>query len=228
LVTRFATVFVYLVVCTARSCILLALKNDRRHYLQVQAYTLPLMLLLQGLAVAGVFWAVAEQYPRFRRTGSVILACLAGIGASAAWLTHFVAVPTGWSAPWQLAWLLERNSLLVMIVVLAGTRILLPRIPGIPIRPSAKRMADILTATVALELAASALFIAAGNKYVVVTQLLLTGGNFAGMTCIAFFVTRESDQCAALKPVTERDEQAMIEAERWFERLLHTASNQTR
>src|SRR5215471_11926121 len=221
LVSRFATVFVYLLVCAIRSCILVAFRHDRAHYQAIQAYTTPLMLLLEGMAVAGVFWALAEQYPRFRKTGSIILGCLAGIGASAAWLTHFVAVPKGWSAPWQLAWLLERNSLLVMTVVLAGTRFLLPRFPGIPIRPSAKRMADILTATVALELAASALFIAAGNKYVVVTQLLLTGGNFAGMTCIAFFVTRESDQCAALKPVTEHDEQAMIEAERWFERLLH-------
>ena len=46
--------------------------------------------------------------------------------------------------------------------------------------------------------------------------------------CMALFVTRESDECAGLRPVTARDEQAMIEAERWFERLLHTASNQTR
>src|SRR5262249_23161730 len=144
------------------------------------------------------------------------------------WLTHFVAVPPGWSAPWQLAWLLERNSLLVMTVVLAGTRFLLPRIPGIPIRPSAKRMADILTASVAVDLTASALFIATGVKHAALTQTLITGGNMVCMLCIAMFVTRESDQCAEVRPVTERDEQAMLEAERWFERLLHTTSNQTR
>src|SRR5437660_559740 len=139
LITRFPTVWVYLVVLIMRSVVLLSVRGNIRQYTYVQTYTMPLMLLLEAFAVAGVFWAVAEQYPRFRRPGSVILGCLAGIGVCAAWLTHFVAVPAGWSAPWQVAQLLVRNCVLVMTVVLAGTRFLLPRIPGIPIRPSAKR-----------------------------------------------------------------------------------------
>jgi hypothetical protein len=228
LVPRFATVFIFLTVCVARSLVLVTLKTNIRGYKLVLAYSTPLMLLLEGFAVVGVFWAVAEQYPRFRKTGSVILVCLTGIGASAAWLTYFVGVPSGWSAPWQIASLLQRNGVLVTTVVLAGTRFLLPRIPGIPIRPSARRMADILTANAALEWLGTAAFIAAGPRYNAIGQVLVVGGNLACMLAIAFFVTRESDQCAAVKPVTERDEQAMIEAERWFEQLLHTASDQTR
>src|SRR5262245_4919403 len=89
LVTRFATLWVYLVVCTTRSVALLPFQGDLERYQRLYAYSMPLVSLLEGFAVAGVFWAVAEQYPRFRRPGSVILSCLAGIGACAVWLTHF-------------------------------------------------------------------------------------------------------------------------------------------
>jgi hypothetical protein len=228
LITRFATLWAYLVVSSARSIILLGLQTDLHRYQLLYTYTVPLMLLLQGFAVAGVFWAVAEQYPRFRRPGSVILACLAGIGACAAWLTHFVAVPPDWSAPWQMASLLERHTMLVMTIVLAGTRFFLPRIPGIPIRPSAKRAADILCIYTALGLTASAVFIGSDTTQVVLAQLLRVGGSFLCMAALALFVTKTSDQSATFRPVTERDEAEMLQAERWFEQLTEVASNQTR
>jgi hypothetical protein len=226
LIIRFPTVWAFLVVSVVRSIVLVALQGNVRQYRQVQAYSTPLMLLLEAFAVAGVFWAVAEQYPRFRRPGSVILGCLAGIGACAAWLTHFVAVPNGWSAPWQVAQLLDRNCVLVMTVVLAGTRFFLPRIPGIPIRPSAKRMADILAANAAVELMVSASFIASGARRPAIIQVVMLGSQLACMAAIALFVTKASDQCADLRPVTDRDEAEMIEAERWFDQLAQAAFHQ--
>jgi hypothetical protein len=228
LITRFPTVWVYLVVVILRSVVLLAVKGNIRQYTYVQTYTMPLMLLLEAFAVAGVFWAVAEQYPRFRRPGSVILGCLAGIGVCAAWLTHFVAVPAAWSAPWQVAQLLVRNCVLAMTVVLAGTRFLLPRIPGIPIRPSAKRMADILTVNTAMALIGSAFVIATAVRHPVISQLIIVGSDFVCMTAIAVFVTKASDCGVELRPVTDRDEAEMIEAEQWFDKLAQAASHQSR
>jgi len=229
LITRFAPLWVYLVVCTLRSLALLAMQDDLERYRQVFTYSMPLVSLLEGFAVAGAFWAVAEQYPRFRKPGSVILCCLAGIGGCAAWLTHFVAVPAGWSAPWQVASLLERHTLLGMTIVLAGTRYLLPRIPGIPIRPSAKRVADILCANTLTVFAASVLFIGTNTTEAAMAQILRVGvGGVLCWSALALFVTKASDRSADLRPVTARDEAEMLQAERWFERLTEAASNQTR
>jgi hypothetical protein len=228
LITRFATLWVYLVVCTARSLTLLAFQDNLRRYKEVFTYSMPLVSLLEGFAVAGVFWAVAEQYPRFRKPGSVILTCLAGIGACAAWLTHFVAVPDEWSAPWQMASLLERHTLLAMTVVLAGTRFFLPRIPGIPIRPSAKRAADILCVNTTVAFIATSVLIGTDGSQSLFAQLLKVCGGFFSMSALALFVTKASDHTSDLRPVTARDEAEMIRAERWFERLTQVASNQTR
>jgi len=115
-----------------------------------------------------------------------------------------------------------------MTVVLAGTRFLLPRIPGIPIRPSAKRMADILSANAAVELLASALVIATGARYPAVPQLLIVGGQLACMAAMVLFVTKASDESAVLRPVTARDEAAMIQAERWFDELAQASSHHAR
>src|SRR5205085_8729784 len=231
LIVRFPTVWVFLVITVLRSLglvALLAVTHNRGQYMRVQAYTTPLVLLLEAFAVAGVFWAVAEQYPRFRRPGSIILGCLAGIGASAAWLIHVVGVPHSWSAPWQAAQLLERNCVLAMTVVLAGTRFFLPRIPGIPIRPSARRMADVFAASAVVELVASAFLIGTGAKHPALSQIVMLGGHLACMTAMALLVTKTSDCGVELRPVTDRDEAEMIEAERWFDRLTQAASHQSR
>ena len=227
LITRFAPLWVYLVVCTVRSVTLLAFQDDLERYKQIFTYSMPLVSLLEGFAVAGVFWAVAEQYPRFRKPGSVILSCLAGIGACAVWLTHFVAVPAEWSAPWQMASLLERHSMLAMTIVLAGTRFFLPRIPGIPIRPSAKRAADILCLNTTVSFIATSVMIGSDGQSSF-SQLLKVGGGLLSMSALALFVTKASDRSADVRPVTALDEAEMIRAERWFERLTEAASNQTR
>jgi len=227
LIIRFATLWVYLVVCSVRSVTLLAFQDDLERYKQIFTYSMPLVSLLEGFAVAGVFWAVAEQYPRFRKPGSVILSCLAGIGACAVWLTHFVAVPAEWSAPWQMASLLERHSMLAMTIVLAGTRFFLPRIPGIPIRPSAKRAADILCLNTTVSFIATSVMIGSDGQSSF-SQLLKVGGGLLSMSALALFVTKASDRSADVRPVTALDEAEMIRAERWFERLTEAASNQTR
>jgi len=225
LVARFPTVWAFLTVDACRSLLLTLLSN--RVYRAVYSATGPLMMLLEAFAVVGVFWAIAEQYPRFQKPGAVILTCLAAIGACVAWLTQVVAVPADWSAPWQALQLFERHCVLGMTVVLAGSRFLLPRIPGLPIRRSALRMADILTLRGGIDLLAYTIFIAMGARFVAAAQILNIGGTLLCTLAIATLVNRASDECSDLRPVTAEDDADMARAERFFDQLVHT-SNQTR
>jgi len=225
LVTRFPTVWAFLAIDICRSLLLNVLGHAR--YKAVYTASLPIMMLFGAFAVVGVFWAIAEEYPRFRKPGTVILTCLAAIGACVAWLTQVVAVPPSWSGPWQALQLFERNCILGMTVVLAGTRFLLPRIPGVPIRRSALRMADILTSRAAFDLLGSTLIIAGGKPFTAVAQVVNIGGTLICLLAMAMFVTRASDECPGLRPITDEDEAEMARAERFFDRLIH-ASNQAR
>jgi hypothetical protein len=145
LVSRFPTLWAFIMVSTATAVTLLWFRRDPATYSYIYSLSTPIMLLLEAFAIVGVFWTVAEHYPRFRRPGSALVTALALIGGVAAWVTRSVAVPAYWSGLWQAAILIERYALLVMAVVLLGTRLLLPHVRGIPIRQSALRAADILT-----------------------------------------------------------------------------------
>lgn len=170
LVQRFPTVFIYIVVSVLRSVLLASIFGRATSEL-AYAYTTPLMLLLEGFAVVGVFWAVTEKYPSFRSFGTVLLLGSAAIGAVAAWSTRFLAVPAGWEGLWKAALLVQRYGTAVMAMVLASTRLLLPRVRNIPIRPSATRAADILTLDAILGLASAALVIADGGRMVPLKEL---------------------------------------------------------
>jgi len=160
------------------------------------------MLLMEAFAIVGVFWVVTEKYPNFGRPGTVLLSGLAVIGALACWMTRFLAVPPHWSAFWQVAVLTQRYVTLVMIVVLAGSRVLLPIVPRIPIRMSARRASDILTIHALFGLASSTVTVGTDGRFPLAASLLpVLSGLVTPMLC-AFWLTAASDECADCAPVT--------------------------
>jgi hypothetical protein len=205
LVRRFPALWAFLLASLLRSALLIPFQRDPVRYAYLYSYTGVTMLLMEAFAIVGVFWVVTEKYPNFGRPGTVLLSGLAVLGALACWVTRFAAVPAHWEALWQLAVLIQRYATLVMIVVLAGTRLLLPIIPRIPIRPVARRASDILTVHALFGLAAAALTVAtAARQPLLVSLLPVVGGVVVPLLC-AFWLTAASDDCSDFAPVTEKE-----------------------
>lgn len=205
LVWRFPALWAFLLASALRSAVLMPFQHDPARYAFVYSFTGVMMLLMESFAVVGVFWTVTEKYPNFGKPGTILLSVLAIAGALACWITRFAAVPVHWSAVWQMAVLTQRYVTLVMIVVLAGTRLLMPLVPRIPIRPTARRAADILTIHALFLWASSAVIVAVGSRYPWLASLLpVVGGITLPLLC-AFWLTTASDECADLTPVTERE-----------------------
>ena len=205
LVSRFPALWAYLVASALQSALLIAFQRSPAQYAYIYSYTSVTMLLMEAFAIVGVFWVVTEKYPNFGRPGTVLLSGLAVLGAVACWMTRFFAVPIHWSAVWQVAMLTQRYVTLVMIVVLAGSRVLLPIVPRIPIRASARRASDILTIHALFGLASSAVTVGTGGRFPWAASLLpVLGGMITPLLC-AFWLTAASDECGDLAPVTERE-----------------------
>lgn len=205
LVWRFPTLWAFLVASALQSALLISVQHNPQRYAYIYSYSSVTMLLMEAFAVVGVFWAVTEKYPNFGKPGTVLLSGLAIIGALACWMTRFLAVPPQWSTLWQIAMLIQRYVSLVMIVMLAGSRILLPIVPRIPIRASARRASDILTIHALFGLASSAVTVGTGGRFPWAASLLpVLGGMVTPLLC-AFWLTAASDECADLAPVTEKE-----------------------
>jgi hypothetical protein len=205
LIQRFPTVWSFLVVSAAVSVSLIAFRRNPAIYNYVYAYSTPITLLAQTFAVVGIFWTVAEYYPAFRKPGTALLTALALIGALASWLTRFVAVPAGWSGAWQAATLIQRHLTLVMSIVLLGTGLLLPRVRGIPIRPSAARAAYIVTFHSILCSAGTALTVATRDKYPMLMAFIAVAGGLITALLFAICLSPASDQCPEPVPVSEEE-----------------------
>jgi hypothetical protein len=205
LVWRFPALWAFLLASAMRSVMLIPFQHDPARYAYIYSITGVTMLLIEAFAIVGVFWVVTEKYPNFGRPGTVLLSGLAIIGALACWMTRVVAVPIHWSAFWQIAMLTQRYVTLVMIVVLAGSRLLLPIVPRIPIRASARRASDILTIHAVFGLASSAVTVGTGGQNPWAASLLpVLGGVVMPLLC-AFWLTAASDECADAAPVTDKE-----------------------
>jgi hypothetical protein len=205
LVWRFPALWAFLVASALQSALLISVQHNPERYAYIYSYTSVMMLLMETFAIVGVFWTVTEKYPNFGRPGTVLLSGLALIGVLACWMTRFLAVPPHWSVFWQIAMLTQRYVTLVMIVMLAGSRILLPIVPRIPIRVSARRASDILTIHALFGLASSAVTVGTGGRFPWAASLLpVLGGMVTPLLC-AFWLTAASDECADLAPVTEKE-----------------------
>jgi hypothetical protein len=195
LILRLPTLWGLLVVLTAQSAVALCLLAKPVMYAEVYARTAWCVMLMEAIAPVGVFWAVVERYPRFRAPGTFLLTLLAIAGSAACWAAGYGSVPAGWNGQWHLAVFVQRAVAGIMFAVLLGTRVFLPRITAIPIRPSAQRAADILTLHMGAALGTSIFAVATGLKYAGLINLAtVANGLTFGLLC-AVALTRESDVC---------------------------------
>jgi hypothetical protein len=170
--------------------------------------TSPFMILFDAGAVVGVFWVALEGFPQLRNPSVALLSAVALLAGLAAYWTRAVALPSsGWSLAWQAALLLQRNAGLVLIAVLTATRFLISGLSYTPIRPSARRAADILMAqSVLLTWGVPVFTVATGARFPEMTQILpLAGGILAAGLC-ALLLTPQSDRLPA--PRSLRDARA--------------------
>jgi hypothetical protein len=213
---RFPMLVALLVVLAAQSGIALSISHDKAHYAQVWVLIAWVSVLVEGFAVTGVFWVVAEFYPRFRIPGTILLGGLAVIGTAICWAAGYIAEPPGWYTSWRLAILGQRVISAVMLFVLVGTRLLLPRVQGIPIRLSARRASDILTFHVGLTLLGTMIGVSTQLRYpALVSMLIVTNGMALGLLC-AWGLTTESDVC----PQSLRRKVNLVELHARLERNL--------
>lgn len=205
LVWRFPTLWALLVASALQSAALIFFRRQPAQYAYIYSVTSATLLLMEAFAIVGVFWVVTEKYPNFGKPGAILLSGLGIIGALACWITRLAAVPAHWSAPWQLAMLTQRYATLVMIVALAGTRVLLPIVPRIPIRPSARRASDILAIHALFGLAGASVTVGTGARYPLLASFLPVMGGVAMPLLCAFWLTAASDECADAVPVTDKE-----------------------
>jgi hypothetical protein len=166
---RLPILWAFILISVARSTALLAFTGNPRRDVNIAADSMPMMLLSEAFAITSVFWMVTENYPRWRRTGTISLATLAIIGAAAALLVRSAAVPKdwgyGWAQLWEAAVLLQRHGMVAMAVALAGVRFLMVLVRMVPVSPLARRAADVLCIDVALGLIVSVVLMYYGRKY---------------------------------------------------------------
>jgi hypothetical protein len=195
LLPRLPTLWLLLIASAIQGVALMVFLNAPPRYALIYSWSSWMILLLEGLTVVWVFRAVTEKYPRFGHPGTVLLTGFAIIGACACWMVGFLAPPPGWTKAWEIAVFVQRDASLVMIAMLAGSRILLPRVSGIPIRKSAQRASDILTLYVLAAFAGSAFTVATGARYPFFVSLIpiVNGGVFAVLCAV--FLTPASDVC---------------------------------
>jgi hypothetical protein len=198
LISRLPMLWGLLVALTAQGIALITVHRNLTRATLVYSWTSWIILLLEGLTVVWIFRAVTEKYPRFEGPGAILLTSLAIIGACACWMVGFLAPPPGWSKTWEIAVFVQRDVGLIMIAMLAGSRLLLPRVSGIPIRPSARRASDILTLYVLTAFAGSLFTIATAGHYPFAATLIpVVNGAAFGILC-AVWLTPASDVCAEL------------------------------
>jgi len=141
---RYVLLAVFLAACSLRTLVLVFLWQHQAQYRRVYEASMPILNLLECAAVVGVFWVLVENYRNFRKIGIVGLSALAIAGLGAAWVTRHWGLPISVGLR-EIALLWERQTSLVLVGVLAGIALLLPRSRYLPLRVSAQRAIAILT-----------------------------------------------------------------------------------
>jgi len=194
---RLPIFWAYIVISVARSSVLLCFAWNSRRYAEIVADSLPMMLLSEAFAITSVFWAVTENFPRWRKPGTISLSALAIIGTASALLVRSAAIPKDWGynwlQPWELAMLLQRNAMVAMAVVLLGVRFLLALVRMVPVHPVARRAADVLLIDVLLGLVNSTVIMWVGRKYPLVAHLWPVSAGVANGLLWAFWLPAAAD-----------------------------------
>jgi hypothetical protein len=200
---RYPTLLALFVASAGQHLLLISLIHHASGARFWYSVTSPLLILFDGGAVVGVFWVALEGFPQLRKPGAALLSSVALLAGLAAYWTRAVAIPaSGWSLTWQAAILLQRHGGLVLIATLTATRFLISGLSYTPVRPSARRAADILMAQAVVVVWGVPVFtVATGARYPEIAQILpLVGGILAAGLC-AMFLTPESDELPARRVV---------------------------
>jgi hypothetical protein len=223
LAKRIPLLCAFLAVCAARSSILLTLRGRHDIYLKVYTTTMPFMLLTECAAIIAVFWVVASNYRNFRIFGSILLSGFAAAGVVAASIICFEAFPAGVNTRWAVALLMQRYASIVMVVVLAGTRMALPASPRIPIPVNARRAADILVLDASFGMLTAWVARTFGFGHPLAAALLPTiaGACLGALWLVA--VGRVADP-----PMVERSTEELEMEERQAALAMHRAAAQVR
>src|SRR6476660_9035913 len=100
LFSRLPFVWAFLVVSVVRSAVLVWLRAKPLRYSEVGGHTMPMLLLSEAFAVVSVFWMVTENFPRWRKPGTILLLAMTLLGGSAAILLRTAWVPKDWVSGW--------------------------------------------------------------------------------------------------------------------------------
>jgi hypothetical protein len=194
---RLPIFWAYIVISVARSLVLLLFGGNSRRYAEIAADSLPMMLLTEAFAITSVFWAVTENFPRWRRPGTISLSALAIIGSASALVVRSAAIPKDWGynwlQPWELAVLLQRNAMVAMAVVLLGVRFLTVLVRMVPVHPVARRAADVLLIDVLLGMLHSTVVMWFGHTYPAVAALWTVSAGVANGLLWAFWLPAAAD-----------------------------------
>jgi len=156
LARRYWLLSCYLAISTLMSLGMMAAWHHQRLYTKIHTFA-PILMLAESAAVIGVFLVLVENYQHFKKIGIIGISILTLISVVAAWITRNVgaSIPIGVR---ETALLWERYESLVVVGVLAGIALFLPRSRFLPLRVSAQRA----TALLALE-ACECLLVAAAS-----------------------------------------------------------------
>jgi hypothetical protein len=194
---RLPIFWAFIVISVARSVVLLVFGGNSRRYAEIIADSLPMMLLTEAFAITSVFWAVTENFPRWRKPGTISLSALAIIGAASALVVRSAAIPKDWGynwlQPWELAMLLQRDAMVAMAVVLLGVRFLTVLVRMVPVHPVARRAADVLLIDVLLGMLNSTVVMWLGHRYPALAALWPVSAGVANGLLWAFWLPAAAD-----------------------------------
>lgn len=135
---RYWVLTMYLAICSAWSLVMLFLWAHQTTYRRVFSAVSPFIMLAECAAVISLFWVLVENYKSFRKIGAIGISGLVGLGVIVAWATRGVGIPLLVGArETMLLW--QRYESLVLVGLLAGIYLLLPRSKYLPLRGSAQR-----------------------------------------------------------------------------------------
>jgi len=144
LAKRYWLLATYLAVHSLRYLVLAALWRHQSLYSEVWEVTMAPVMILECAAIISVFFVLVENYKAFRKIAGVGIALLIVIGTILAWSTRNLGVPFSPGVR-ESALLWQRYGALILVGLLAGISLLLPRTQYLPLRNSAQRATAILT-----------------------------------------------------------------------------------
>ena len=141
---RYWLLTTYLVLYSIRYLALAVFWHRQAAYSSVYELTMAPIIALECAAIVSVFFILVENYKAFRRVAIAGMVILVVIGIVAAWFTRHLGTPEGHGIRVTVV-LWQRYGSLILVGLLAGIALLLPRTEYLPLRVSAQRAMAILT-----------------------------------------------------------------------------------